>query len=97
MLSGIGPGDELKRHGIEVIHELPGVGRNLQDHVDCVIAYACTQPITLHRNLRADRLIGSVIAEMLFGRGIATTVRLRVGAGVTQARGYRLRHPFDVR
>ena len=47
MLSGIGPGDELKRHGIPVIHELPGVGRNLQDHVDCVIAYTCTQPITL--------------------------------------------------
>ena len=29
----------MKPHGIEVIHELPGVGRNLQDHVDCVIAY----------------------------------------------------------
>ena len=49
MLSGIGPGDELKRHGIEVTHELPGVGRNHQDHVDCVIAYprqvliACTR------------------------------------------------------
>ena len=80
MLSGIGPGDELKRHGIEVIHELPGVGRNLQDHVDCVIAYACTQPITLHRNLRADRLIGSVIAGMLFGRGIATTFPYEAGA-----------------
>ena len=80
MLSGIGPGDELKRHGIEVTHELPGVGRNLQDHVDCVIAYACTQPITLHRNLRADRLIGSVIAGMLFGRGIATTFPYEAGA-----------------
>ena len=80
MLSGIGPGDELKRHGIEVTHDLPGVGRNLQDHVDCVIAYACTQPITLHRNLRADRLIGSVIAGMLFGRGIATTFPYEAGA-----------------
>ena len=80
MLSGIGPGDELKRHGIEVTHELSGVGRNLQDHVDCVIAYACTQPITLHRNLRADRLIGSVIAGMLLGRGIATTFPYEAGA-----------------
>ena len=80
MLSGIGPGDELKRHGIGVIHELPGVGRNLQDHVDCVIAYACTQPITLHRYLRADRLLGSVIAGMLFGRGIATTFPYEAGA-----------------
>ena len=80
MLSGIGPSDELKRHGIEVVHELPGVGRNLQDHVDCVLAYACTKPISLYRNLRADRLIGSVITGMLFGRGIATTFPYEAGA-----------------
>jgi choline dehydrogenase-like flavoprotein len=36
MLSGIGPADELRRHGIAVAHELPGVGRNLHDHVDVV-------------------------------------------------------------
>ena len=80
MLSGIGPGDALGPHGIPVIHELPGVGRNLQDHVDCVIAYTCTQPITLYRDLRADRLVGSVIAGMLFGRGIATTFPYEAGA-----------------
>jgi choline dehydrogenase-like flavoprotein len=38
MLSGIGPGDELQRHGIAVACELPGVGQNLQEHVDIVIA-----------------------------------------------------------
>ena len=43
-------------------------------------AYACTQPITLHRNLREDRLIGSVFAGMLFGRGIATTFPYEAGA-----------------
>ena len=80
MLSGIGPGDALKEHGIEVIHELPGVGRNLQDHVDCVMAYACTKPITLYRDLRADRLIGSVAQGMLFGRGVATTFPYEAGA-----------------
>ena len=80
MLSGVGPGDALKEHGIEVLHELPGVGRNLQDHVDCVIAYACTKPITLYRNLRADRLIGSVAQGMLFGRGVATTFPYEAGA-----------------
>ena len=36
LLSGIGPGDELRRHGIDVRHDLPGVGRNLHDHVDVV-------------------------------------------------------------
>jgi len=38
-LSGIGPGHELRRHGIEVRHELPGVGQNLQDHLDFTLSY----------------------------------------------------------
>jgi len=80
MLSGIGSGDELGRHGIPVIHELPGVGRNLQDHVDCVIAYTCTEPITLYRDLRADRLIRSVAEGLLFGSGVATTFPYEAGA-----------------
>ena len=37
MLSGIGPKDELAKHGIAVEHELPGVGQNLQDHVDVMV------------------------------------------------------------
>ncbi|SFF66451.1 choline dehydrogenase [Fontimonas thermophila] len=37
LLSGIGPRDELNRHGIPVLHELPGVGRNLQDHLDMTV------------------------------------------------------------
>ena len=80
MLSGIGPGDELGRHGIPVIHDLPGVGRNLQDHVDCVLAYACTKPVSLYRELRADRMIRSVAKGMLFGRGVATTFPYEGGA-----------------
>jgi len=39
LLSGIGPRDELHEHGIDVAHELPGVGQNLQDHLDHVISY----------------------------------------------------------
>ncbi len=39
MLSGIGRAEELRRHGIETVHELPGVGRNLQDHIDFVLAF----------------------------------------------------------
>lgn len=39
MLSGIGPEDELSAHGIEPVHALPGVGQNLQDHLDYVISY----------------------------------------------------------
>ena len=47
LLSGIGPADSLRRLGIEVIAELPGVGKNLQDHLVMVVEYECTQAITL--------------------------------------------------
>ncbi|EEE38829.1 alcohol dehydrogenase (acceptor) [Rhodobacteraceae bacterium KLH11] len=39
MLSGIGDGDTLRQHGIDVVHHLPGVGQNLQDHLDFTISY----------------------------------------------------------
>ena len=82
MLSGIGPADELGRHGIKVVRELPGVGANLQDHVDCVLAYECTRPMTLYRDLRADRLIWSVVKGLATGTGIATTFPYEAGAFV---------------
>ena len=40
MLSGVGPAEELRRHRIEVVHDLPGVGENLQDHQDVMLCYA---------------------------------------------------------
>ena len=42
MLSGIGPADELGAHGIEMVHELKGVGKNLQDHLQARPVYKCT-------------------------------------------------------
>lgn len=80
LLSGIGPADELAAHGISPVVDLPGVGKNLQDHVDCVMVYECTKPVTLYRDLRADRLIWSVIEGTLFGRGVATTFPYEAGA-----------------
>lgn len=38
-LSGVGRADDLQRHGIKIVHELPGVGRNLRDHLDFILAY----------------------------------------------------------
>ena len=80
LLSGIGPPEELEPHGIEVVHDLPGVGRNLQDHVDCVLSWECREPITLYRDLRADRLGASIVRGMVFGEGIATTFPYEAGA-----------------
>ena len=50
-LSGIGDKDILEKAGIEVIHHLPGVGQNLQDHLEFYFQYKCKQPITLNRKL----------------------------------------------
>ncbi|MEM6677279.1 MAG: choline dehydrogenase [Pseudomonadota bacterium] len=49
MLSGIGPGAHLAEHGIDVVADRPGVGENLQDHLELYIQQACTQPITLFK------------------------------------------------
>jgi len=58
LLSGIGDGDDLKRVGIGVRHELPGVGRNLHDHLQVCIQQACRQPVTLQpTRSRARRLL----------------------------------------
>jgi choline dehydrogenase len=51
MRSGIGPGAELQSHGIAVIADRPGVGENLQDHLELYIQQTCTQPITLYKHL----------------------------------------------
>ncbi len=48
MLSGIGPAGQLREHGIDVVHDLPGVGANLQDHLEVWVQQRCTQKITLN-------------------------------------------------
>ncbi|MEJ5079386.1 choline dehydrogenase [Ochrobactrum sp. MYb379] len=65
MLSGIGPAAQLKEQGIEVVADRPGVGQNLQDHLEVYIQQECTQPITLYSklNLFSKARIG---AEWLF-------------------------------
>lgn len=52
-LSGIGPRALLDRFGIPVVHELPGVGENLQDHLQIRLGYECTKPITTNDQLNS--------------------------------------------
>lgn len=51
-LSGIGPAELLRRHGIGVVHDLPGVGQNLQDHLQFRLMYRVSRPITTNDDLR---------------------------------------------
>jgi choline dehydrogenase len=50
-LSGLGPEAELREQGIEVIRHLPGVGENLQDHLEFYFQVACKEPITLYSSI----------------------------------------------
>jgi choline dehydrogenase len=60
-LSGVGPAGELREHRIPVVHDLPGVGENLQDHLEFYFQVACTQPVTLYSSmgLFARAMIGA--------------------------------------
>ena len=69
--SGVGPIAELQQHGIDVVHELAGVGENLQDHIGVVSQYACTQPITLHRSASPLRTLLAGAQYLLQGKGDA--------------------------
>ncbi len=66
-LSGVGPAGLLREHDIDVVADLPGVGENLQDHLEVYVQYSCTQPVSMAPALkwRNRPLIG---AKWLFGR-----------------------------
>ena len=81
-LSGVGNADELNALDIEVVHQLKGVGENLEDHLEMYIQYACTQPVSMYPALKWWRKpwIG---AQWLFGRtGAAATNHFEAGAFV---------------
>ena len=71
--SGIGPGQWLQDRGIEVVHDLPGVGENLQDHLEFYFQFKCKKPITLNGklNLWSKFLIGA--RWSLFKSGLGAT------------------------
>ncbi len=72
-LSGIGNAAHLEKAGIECLHHLPGVGENLQDHLEFYFQFRCKQPITLNREL--DLVSKGMIGArwMLFKTGLGAT------------------------
>ena len=73
MISGIGPADHLRSVGIEPKLDLPGVGRNLQDHPTIVVQVACTQPVTIDWGAKPHRKLLAGVQWLLSRSGIATT------------------------
>ncbi len=72
-VSGVGPGAALQAAGIELVHDLPGVGENLQDHLEFNFQYRCKQPISLNSELGLfnKALIGA--QWLLFKTGLGRT------------------------
>jgi choline dehydrogenase-like flavoprotein len=79
LLSGIGPADELKALGIEVVHDLPGVGKNFQDHMDVYIAAACSQPVSYNGEDRWFRAIPHGVQYLLYKTGPVTACVAEAG------------------
>lgn len=71
--SGIGPAAVLANAGVPLLHDLPGVGENLQDHIEVYFQFECTQPITLNSRLGmlSKGLIGA--RWVLFKSGLGAT------------------------
>ena len=69
LLSGIGPAAHLREHGVEVVADRPGVGANLQDHLEIYMQFAASQPITLYKywNLWGKAWVGA--QWLLTGKG----------------------------
>lgn len=78
-LSGIGDPAHLKPLGIEPVHALPEVGRNLQDHMGVYLKYAANEPVTLYSLFRPDRAALALAKAYLFGTGPAAAVPLEAG------------------
>lgn len=76
MLSGVGPANDLKAHGIKPVLELRGVGRNLHDHPSMWIRHRCTVPTGFDEQFRFDRLAREVARWRLNGTGRMTDVPL---------------------
>lgn len=72
MLSGVGPGARLQEHGVHLVHDLPGVGANLQEHCGAWLVYEVNQrTYNNDQGLIRQGLHG--LNWLLFGRGPATT------------------------
>lgn len=82
MLSGIGDPAYLKRFNIPVVAESPGVGQNLQDHLDAIVYTECTQPITLYSQTKLVNMLKTGMAYTFFKKGLGRGQGLEAGAFV---------------
>uniref|UniRef100_A0A3P8V6A5 Choline dehydrogenase n=1 Tax=Cynoglossus semilaevis TaxID=244447 RepID=A0A3P8V6A5_CYNSE len=79
MLSGVGNADDLKQLSIPVVQHLPGVGSNLQDHLELYVQQQCTQPITLYKAQKPFHMIKIGLEWLTMFTGYGATAHLESG------------------
>ena len=80
-LSGIGPGDLLREHGIEVVADLPGVGENLQDHYVMAVTYRLKAgTVSVNELTKGPRFLGEVLKYAFQRKGLLTLSAAHVAA-----------------
>ncbi|MCG8908143.1 choline dehydrogenase [Pseudomonas sp. DP-17] len=77
--SGVGPAPLLRDLGIEVVHDLPGVGQNLQDHLEMYLQYACKQPVSLYPALQWWNQPQIGAQWMFLGTGLGASNQFEAG------------------
>ena len=84
-LSGIGPGPLLQSLGVPVVKELPGVGENLQDHLQMRVIYKCTKPITTNDDLASWWRSMKIGLQWIFARSGPLAIGINQGGLFTRA------------
>lgn len=91
MLSGIGPGDHLRSHGIDVRADLPGVGSNYQDHLEMYVQQRCRKPVSLYPALKPLNKIKVGAQWLLLHTGHGATNHFESGGFIRSRAG--VKHP----
>ena len=78
LLSGIGPAGEIRKAGLAPIHDLPGVGKNLQDHLHAAVKHYCTKPVSLYSIFKPTALPRHIVHYLLTHKGPAATMGLEL-------------------
>ena len=91
MLSGIGPAEHLKEHGIEVLADSPGVGANLQDHLEIYVQVESVKPVSLYPALKPWNQVWIGLQWFLNKSGPGATSHFEAGGFIRSAAG--VEHP----
>ena len=79
-LSGVGDADQLREVGVQPVHHLPGVGANLQDHLEVYLVQQCTKPVSLYSQQRGLTMVKVGLQWFLNQTGDGATTHLESGA-----------------